>query len=62
MRQLLPEELSQHRAMTLRWRLVAIAAKMVRTRRQLFVKLKENNRILLERVLLALKECVAPPI
>ncbi|WP_018402900.1 IS1380 family transposase [Marinobacter gelidimuriae] len=62
MRQLLPEELAHHRAMTLRWRLYAMAAKVVKTGRQLFVKLKENNRTLLEQVLLALKEFEPPPI
>ena len=62
MRQLLPGELSQHRAITLRWRLYAIAAKVVRTGRQLLVKMRENHRLLLERVLLALKEFEAPPI
>lgn len=62
MRQLLPEELAHHRAPTLRWRLYAIAAKVVRTGRQLFVKLKENHRTLLEQVLLALKEFEPPPI
>ncbi len=62
MRQLLPEELAQHRAMTLLWRLYAIAAKVVKTGRQLFVKLKEKHRTLLEQVLLALKEFEPPPI
>lgn len=62
MRQLLPEELAQHRAMTIRWRLYAIAAKVVQTGRQLFVKLRENHRKLLEQVLLALKEFEPPPI
>ncbi|WP_456377154.1 transposase [Thiolapillus sp.] len=62
MRQLLPEELAHHRAMTLRWRLYAIAAKVVRTGRQLFVKMQEKHRILLERVLIALKEFKPPPI
>ena len=62
MRQLLPEELAHHRAMTLRWRLYAIAAKVVKTGRQLFVKLKEKHRTLLEQVLLALKEFEPPPI
>lgn len=62
MRQLLPEELAHHRAMTLRWRLYAIAAKVVKTGRQLFVKLQEKHRILLEQVLLALKEFEPPPI
>ena len=62
MRQLLPEELAQHRAMTLRWRLYAMAAKVVKTGRQLFVKLKEKHRTLLEQVLIALKEFEPPPI
>ena len=62
MRQLLPEELAHHRAMTLRWRLYAIAAKVVRTGRQLFVKMRATHRTLLERVLMALKEFEPPPI
>jgi len=62
MRQLLPAELTHHRAMTLRWRLYAIAAKVVRTGRQLFVKLNEKHRTLLERVLIALKAFEPPPI
>ena len=62
MRALLPEELSHHRATTLRWRLYAIAAKVVKTGRQLFVKLKEKHRTLLEQVLTALKELKPPPI
>jgi len=62
MRQLLPQELAQHRAMTLRWRLYALAAKVVKTGRQLFVKLKDTHRTLLERVLIALKEFEPPPI
>ncbi len=62
MRQLLPAELAHHRAMTLRWRLYGIAAKVVKTGRQLFVKLKEKHRTLLEQVLIALKEFEPPPI
>ena len=62
MRQLLPKELAHHRAMTLRWRLYAIAAKVVKTGRQLFVKMQEKHRTLLERVLIALKEFEPPPI
>jgi hypothetical protein len=62
MRQLLPEELAHHRAMTLRWRLYAMAAKVVRTGRQLFVKLQDKHRTLLEQVLFALKEFEPPPI
>ena len=62
MRQLLPEELARHRAVTLRWRLYAMAAKVVKTGHQLFVKLQGKHRILLERVLMALKEFEPPPI
>ncbi len=62
MRQLLPEELAHHRAMTLRWRLYAIAAKVVKTGRQLFVKMQEKHRNLLEQVLFALQEFESPPI
>ena len=62
MRQLLPEELAHHRAMTLRWRLYAMAAKVVKMGRQLLVKLRENHRTLLEQVLIALKEFEPPPI
>jgi hydrogenase expression/formation protein HypD len=56
------EALAHHRAPTLRWRLYAIGAKVVKTGRQLFVKLKENHRALLEQVLIALKEFEPPPI
>ncbi len=62
MRQLLPAELANHRAITLRWRLYAIAAKVVKTGRQLCVKLQEKHRTLLEQVLLALKKFEPPPI
>lgn len=62
MRQLLPEELSHHRAMTLRWRLYAIAAKVVKTGRRFFVKLQNKNHLLLEQVLTALGRFEPPPI
>jgi len=62
MRQLLPEELARHRAPTLRWRLYAMAAKVVKTGRQLFVKLQEKNQMLLEQVLTALRRFTPPPI
>jgi hypothetical protein len=61
-RHLLPEELAHHRAVTLRWRLYSMAAKVVRTGRQLYVKLRAKHRDLLEKVLLALKEFEPPPI
>ncbi len=50
------------RRITLRWRLYAIAEKVVKTGRQLFVKLKEKHRTLLEQLLIALKEFEPPPI
>ena len=62
MRQLLPEDMAHHRATTIRWRLYATAAKVVKTGRQLFVKLKEQHRNLLDQVLMALKEFEPPPI
>lgn len=62
MRQLLPEKLSNHRAITIRWRLYAMAAKVVKTGRQLFVKLQSKNQSLLEQVLLALRRFDPPPI
>ncbi|MCK4675062.1 MAG: transposase, partial [Gammaproteobacteria bacterium] len=62
MRQLLPEELASHRAMTIRWRLYAIAAKVVKTGRHLFVKLHTKHQTLLEQVLVALRRFEPPPI
>jgi len=43
MRQLLPIELPHHRGITLRWRLYAMAAKVVKTSRQLYVKLQTKK-------------------
>ena len=62
MRSLLSEALSSHRMTTFRWRLYGMAAKVVKTGRQLLVKLKEQDRVLLETVLLALKALEPPPI
>ena len=62
MRQLLPEDLSHHRAGTIRWRLYGMAAKVVKTGRQLTVKLQENNKRLLEEVLESLRQFAPPPI
>ncbi len=62
MRQLLPEELSHHRATTIRWRLYGMAAKVVKTGRQIFVKLQSKNQQLLAQVLAALREFKPPPI
>jgi len=62
MRQLLPEALSQHRAITIRWRLYAMAAKVVKSGRQTFVKLRQDHRSLLAEVLEALRRFEPPPI
>ena len=61
MRALLPEELAQHRIITIRWRLYAIAAKVVKTGRQLFVKVSRRHRNLLQEVLCILRR-FEPPI
>ena len=62
MRQLLPEELASHRVTTIRWRLYGMAAKVVNTGRQLYVKLQTANKAILEKVLLALRRFDPPPI
>ena len=62
MRKLLPEEMAHHRAITIRWRLYAMAAKVVKTSRQVFIKLKTKHHALLEPVLLALRRFDSPPI
>lgn len=62
MRQLLPEELSRHRAITIRWRLYAMAAKVVKTGRQIFVQLHKKHQSLLEKVLASLRRFIPPPI
>lgn len=60
MRQLLPEKLAHHRATTIRWRLYAIAGKVVKTARQLTLKLKEKHHQLLDQVLEALRRFEPP--
>lgn len=62
MRQLLPVTLAHHRAITIRWRLYAMAAKVVKTGRQYFVKLKRKHRTLLSEVLEALRRFEPPPL
>jgi len=62
MRHLLPEKLASHRAITIRWRLYAMAAKVVKTGRQLFIKLQRKHRTLLDQVLIALRRFDSPPI
>ena len=51
MRQLLPEEMAQHRAVTIRWRLYGIAAKVVKTGRQVYVKMQKKQQVLLDKIL-----------
>ena len=51
MRLLLPEKLSHHRVITLRWKVYAIAAKVVRTGRQICIKMMHKNQELLEAIL-----------
>jgi len=62
MRQWLPEELSSHRATTIRWRLYGMAATVVKTGRQLWVKLEQGHCGLLDQVLAALRRFEPPPI
>jgi len=58
MRQLLPESLADHRVITIRWRLYAIAGKVVKTGRQIFVKLKSEHQKLLAQVLDELRKFI----
>ena len=60
MRQLLPESLAHHRASTIRWRLIAIAGKVVKTARQVILKLKHKHQVLLAEVLDALRRFEPP--
>jgi len=62
MRQLLPEKLTHHRAMTLRWRLYGMAAKVVKTGRRFYIKLQEKNHRLLSQVLEGLRAFEPIPI
>lgn len=48
MRQLLPVEFSTNRITTIRWRLYEIAAKVVKTGRKYFVKLRRDHCVLLK--------------
>ena len=60
MRLFLPEELAHHRAGTIRWRLYAIAGKIVKTGRQVFIQMKDKHRVLLEAVLSRIRMITAP--
>ena len=62
MRQLLPQGLAHHRVKTIRWRLYGIAAKIVRTARQLYIKTTQKYQTLLQQVLSALRKIEPPTI
>jgi hypothetical protein len=62
MRQLLPGELACCRATTLRWRLYAVAAKVVQTGRQVFVKVQSQHQALLDEVLTIMRQFVPLPL
>jgi hypothetical protein len=62
MRQLLPEGLECHRAKTIRWRLYAMAAKVIKTGRQVFVKVQAQHQALLGQMLTIMREFEPPPI
>jgi hypothetical protein len=51
MRLYLPEELCHHRAMTIRWRVYAIAAKVVKTGRRILIKMKAKHAAFLASIL-----------
>ncbi len=51
MRLLLPETLSHHRVVTLRWKVYFMPAKVVRTSRQILIKMTRKNQQLLEAIL-----------
>jgi len=61
MRQLLPEGLETSRAKTIRWRLYAMAAKVIKTGRQVFVKVQAQHQALLDEVLTAMRQFQLPP-
>jgi len=61
MRQLLPEGLETSRAKTIRWRLYAMAAKVIKTGRQTFVKVQAQHQALLNQILTIMREFEPPP-
>ena len=61
MRQLLPEQWATSRANTIRWRLYALAGKLVRHGRQWTIKMSGVNRVLLDSVLQHLRQFVLAP-
>lgn len=61
MRQLLPEGMETSRAKTIRWRLYAMAAKVVKTGRQMFVKVQSQHQALLDQILSIMRQFEPPP-
>jgi hypothetical protein len=61
MRQLLPEGLETSRAKTIRWRLYAIAAKVIKTGRCVFVKAQSQHQALLDTILTTMRQFEPPP-
>jgi len=62
MRMLLPEQLSHHRVTTMRMKLYAMAAKVTKTGREIFVKLQYKNQQLLDLVLKHISKLEPVPI
>ena len=62
MRQLLPGSLASHRVTSIRYKLYAIAGKIVKTARRLYIKIRDKHQQMLQEVLLCLKRFEPPPI
>lgn len=62
MKQLLPEDLASHRASTLRWKVYLKPAKVVKTGRQILVKVDEMHRQLLSSITSLFLNFHPPPI
>ena len=60
MRQLLPGGMETSRAKTIRWRLYSMAAKIIKTGRQVFVKVQAQHQALLEEVVTAMHQFQPP--
>ncbi len=61
LRMYLPSCFESTRAKTIRWRIFALAGKVVRHGRKIYLKLKESHRVLLGSMLLALKGLAQSP-
>ena len=60
MRQLLPGGIETSRAKTIRWRLYSMAAKVIKTGRQVFVKVQAQHQALLDEVVTAMRQFQPP--